>query len=71
MCFTGASLAMVDRLDRPGVDLVLRLGEENTPRPCVTDDCEHDGDYYVLTDNVLSEYICEQHLEETVERAQA
>ena len=25
MCFTGASLAMVDRLDRPGVDLVLKL----------------------------------------------
>ena len=71
MCFTGGHLAMTDRLDRPGVDLVLRLGEQNTPRPCATADCEHDADYYVLTDDVLSEYACEEHLEATVERAQA
>ncbi|WP_122089794.1 hypothetical protein [Halalkalicoccus subterraneus] len=62
---------MTNRLDRPGVDLVLGLGERNTPRPCATDDCEHDADYYVLTDDVLSEYVCEEHLERTVERAQA
>lgn len=41
------------------------------PAPCATDDCEHDADYYVLTDDVLSEYVCEQHRERTVERAQA
>lgn len=62
---------MTNRLDRPGVDLVLGFGERNTPRPWATDDCEHDADYYVLTDDVLSEYVCEEHLEQTVERAQA
>lgn len=46
---------MTNRLDRPGVDLVLGLGVQNTPRPCAIDDCDHDADYYVLTDDVLSE----------------
>lgn len=62
---------MTERFDRPGVDLVLTLGERNTPRSCVASDCDHDADYYVLTDDVLSEYACEKHLENTIERAQA
>ncbi|ADJ17090.1 hypothetical protein [Halalkalicoccus jeotgali] len=62
---------MTNRLDRSGVDLVLGLDERNTPRSCATDDCDHEADYYVLTTDVLSEYVCEEHLEETVERAQA
>ena len=62
---------MTERFDRPGVDLVLILGERNTPRSCVANDCDHDTGYYVLTDDVLSEYACEEHLEGTIERAQA
>ncbi|WP_336365083.1 hypothetical protein [Halalkalicoccus salilacus] len=62
---------MTERFDRPGVDLVFTLGERNTPRSCVDDGCDHDADYYVLTDDVLSEYACEEHLEETIEWAQA
>lgn len=62
---------MTERLDQPGVDLVLKLGERNTPRSCVANDCDHDADYYVLTDNVLSEYACEEHLERSIEQAQA
>ena len=62
---------MTERFDRPGVDLVLKLGERNTPRSCVANDCDYNADYYVLTDDVLSEYACEKHLEETIERAQA
>jgi hypothetical protein len=64
-------LLEVVSLDRKSVDLVLGLGERNTPRSFATDDCEHDADYYVLIDAVLSEYVCEQHLEQIVERAQA
>ena len=37
----------------------------------VANDCDHDADYYVLTDEVLSAYACEEHLEGTIERAQA
>ena len=62
---------MTERLDRSSVDLVLKLGERNTPRPCVGDDCDHDADYYALTNDVWSEYACEEHLEGTIERAQA
>ena len=62
---------MVERLDRPGVDLVLKLDERNTPRSCADNDCDDDADYYVLTDDVLSAYACEEHLEGTIERAQA
>ena len=62
---------MTERFDRPGVDLVLKLGERNTPRSCVDDGCDQDANYYVLTDDVLSEYACEEHLEGTIERAQA
>ncbi|ADJ14439.1 hypothetical protein [Halalkalicoccus jeotgali] len=62
---------MTERLSRPGVDLVLRLGETNAPRRCQDSDCDRDGEYYVLTGDVLSEFACEEHLEGTVERAQA
>ena len=62
---------MTERLDRPGVALVLKLGERNTPRSCVANDCDLDADYYILTDEVFSEYACEEHLEGTIERAQA
>lgn len=62
---------MTERLDRPGVDLVLKLGARNTPRSCVDDGCDADADYYALTDEVLSAYTCEEHLEGTIERAQA
>ena len=36
---------MTERLDRPGVDLVLKLGERNTPRSCIDDGCDQDADY--------------------------
>ena len=62
---------MVERLERPGIDLVLKLDERNTPRSCVGDSCDDDADYYVLTDDVLSAYACQEHLEGTSERAQA
>ena len=62
---------MTERLNRPGVDLVLTLGERSTPRSCVASDCDPDADYYVLTDDVLLEYACEEHLEGTIGRAQA
>lgn len=62
---------MTERLDRPGVDLVLRLGEHNSPRRCSDSNCNRDGDYYVFTDDVASEFVCEDHLENAIERAQA
>ena len=62
---------MTERLDRPGVDLVLKLGERNTPRSCIGDSCDHDVDYYVLTDDVLWEYACEEHFEGSIDRSQA
>lgn len=62
---------MPERLSRPGVDLLLELSENNAPRRCRNADCDRDADYYVFTDGVTSEYVCEEHLESTVERAQA
>ena len=62
---------MTERLDRPGVDLVLRLGEYNSPRRCSDGDCGRDGEYYVFTDGVASEFVCSDHLEGAIERAQA
>ncbi|MDL5361328.1 hypothetical protein [Halalkalicoccus sp. NIPERK01] len=62
---------MTERLSRPGVDLVLKLGEHNAPRGCQNSDCDLGGDYYVLTDDVLSVFACDTHLEDAVERAQA
>lgn len=61
---------MTERFDRPGVDLVRKLGERNTPRLCIDNGCDQDADYYVLTDDVLSAYACEEHLRENIERAQ-
>lgn len=49
---------------------LLTIGERNTPRSCVADGWDRSADYYVLTNDVLSEYTCEEHLEGTIERAQ-
>ena len=62
---------MTERFGRPGVDLVLKLGKRNTPRSCVANDCDYNADYYVLTDDVLSAYACEENLEGSIKRAQA
>lgn len=62
---------MPERLSRPGVDLVLELSEHNSPRRCGDTNCDRRGDYYVFTDSVASEYVCEGHLEGAIERAQA
>lgn len=62
---------MGERLSRPGVDLVLRLGEANATRPCADSDCDQDASYYVFTDSVYSVYVCDEHLDRAVEEAQA
>lgn len=62
---------MVDRLSRPGVDLVLRLGDANASCRCANGDCDHDAAHYVFTDKVSSVYVCEAHLDGAVEDAQA
>lgn len=60
---------MTERLERAGVDLVIRLGEANAPRPYSMCDC--DAIHYVFTDNVYSAYVCEDNVDEAVEKAQA
>lgn len=60
---------MSERLDRPGVDLVLRLSEDNAARRCGK--CDLDAEFYVYTDSVASEYVCGDHLDDAVQRAQA
>lgn len=60
---------MVDRLSRPGVDLFLELAEHNAPRRCQR--CDQQAEYYILTHDVLSEFVCNEHLERAIERAQA
>lgn len=62
---------MVERLSRPGIDLVLGLGEANASRRCADNDCDNDAAYYVLTDKVSSVYVCDEHLDGAVEDAQA
>lgn len=62
---------MGDRLSRPGVDLVLRLGAANATRPCADNDCDHEAAYYVFTDGVVSVYVCDSHLDGAVESVQA
>lgn len=59
---------MTERLDRPGVDLVLELSEHDAPRRCRQR--EVDTRYYVFTENVLSTYCCEDHLDDAIDRAQ-
>lgn len=60
---------MTEHLSRPGVDLVLRLGETSAPRRCSM--CDRDATHYVFTDNVYSAYVCNDHVEDAVEEAQA
>lgn len=59
---------MTRRLERAGVDLVLRLGEANAPRPCSM--CDRDATHYVFTNNVYSAYVCDEHVDDAVEKAQ-
>lgn len=62
---------MTERLDCPGIDLVLELSEDNAPRRCSDSDCETDATYYVFTDDIASKFVCAEHLEGAIERAQA
>jgi hypothetical protein len=62
---------MVDRLSRPGVDLVLQLADTNASRPCADSDCDQAATHYVFTDGVVSVYVCDHHLDRAVESAQA
>ena len=60
---------MPERLERTGVDLVLRLSENNAPRRCSM--CNLDAEFYVYTDNVVSMYVCGDHLNKAVKKSQA
>ncbi len=60
---------MTEHLERAGVDLVLPLGETNAPRNCSM--CDRDATHYVFTDNVYSAYVCDEHVDDAVEQAQA
>ena len=60
---------MVNHLSRPGVDLLLELAEHNAPRRCQR--CDQQAEYYILTHDVLSEFVCNKHLKRAIERAQA
>lgn len=60
---------MTERLSRPGVDLLLELAEHNAPRRCQR--CDQQAEYYILTHDVLSEFVCEDDLDGAIERAQA
>ena len=55
-------------LERTGVDLVLRLSENNAPRRCSM--CELDAEFYVYTDSVMAIYVCGDYLDEAVKQAQ-
>ena len=60
---------MVERLSVAGVQLALRLGESNAPRPC--HECKADAEYYVFDeDSRVSAYVCGEHYDETIARAQ-
>ena len=60
---------MVERLSVVGVQLALRLGEHNSPRPC--GECKTDAEYYVFDeDSRVSAYVCGDHYDETISRAQ-
>lgn len=59
---------MVERLDTPGVDLVLELGGLNAPRQC--NECDADARYYVWDgDDEVSTYRCPDHLGDAVAAA--
>ncbi|AUV81237.1 hypothetical protein C2R22_05830 [Salinigranum rubrum] len=59
---------MVERLDTPGVDLVLELGDLNAPRQC--NECDADARYYVWDgDDGVSTYRCPAHLGDAVTEA--
>ena len=60
---------MINHLSRPGVDLLLKLAEHNAPRRCQC--CDQQAEYYILTHDILSEFVCNEHLEKAIERVQA
>lgn len=47
------------RVDRPGFDLVYRLGEDNADRPCR--ECDEPATHYYFSDGAVSTYRCEDH----------
>lgn len=49
------------------VGLLYELSENNAPRVCV--DCDNDAQYYVFTDSVISEFTCDDHLQDTLASA--
>ena len=56
---------MVERLDTPGVDLVLELEAMNSPRRC--NECDEDARYYVWDgDDGVSTYRCPDYLGDAV-----
>lgn len=56
-------------LTTPGVDVDLRLSENNAPRRCGHGDCGDDADWYVLVWGVFSKYVCDGHHDWAIEQA--
>jgi hypothetical protein len=55
----------VERLDVGGVDLAIRLDENNAPRQCAT--CGEPATHYVLdADADISRFVCDDHLDATL-----
>lgn len=62
------------RANRPAAQRISKLGNVRVVAHVsrsIGDSCDHEAVYYVLTDEVLSAYACEEHLEGTLQRAQA